>query len=264
MRRGFMLSVWRGGFVCSVMAASGCAMKPVDSFTLEVDLPANFRFKSDAAYRPATGEICTLPKRRGKQPEDKVFDTLGKPVANRVSFEVPLTEVVDGCPLVLRSITFDMYAKWGERSADVGGDFAFVNVLDRLEEGRAGMPESGVQELRGRCQWLFRTVGPLHAIRKILKCNSLDGGGRLLKARAGGVLQRDQLNGKNVRIVLELMHEERPYMGDNWVRFPNGWKRCFGKSQEDQFAFCRGNTADFKPFKMPDGRECMIYPTCTE
>lgn len=132
-----MLSVWRGVFVCSVLAASGCAMKPVDSFTLEVDLPANFRFKSDAAYRPATGEICTLPKRRGKQPEDKVFDTLGKPVANRVSFEVPLTEVVDGCPLVLRSITFDMYAKWGERSADVGGDFAFVNVLDRLEEGIA-------------------------------------------------------------------------------------------------------------------------------
>eukprot|EP01132_Coremiostelium_polycephalum_P016788 gene16788-20158_t len=160
-------------------------MKPADSFILEVDLPANFRFKSDAAYRPATGETCTLPKRRGKRPEDKVFETLGKPVAHRVSFEVPLTEVVDGCPLVLRSITFDMYAKWGERSADVGGDFAIINVRDRLEEGMAGMPEPGVQELWGRCQWFFRTIGPLHAIRKILMCNSLDAIGQPSKSRAG-------------------------------------------------------------------------------
>jgi hypothetical protein len=264
MRRGFMLRVRRGLLVCGVLAASGCAIKPADSFTLEVDLPANFRFKSDAAYRPATGETCTLPKRRGKWPEDKVFDTLGKPVAHRVSFEVPLTERVDGCPLVLRSITFDMYAKWGERSTDIGGDFAFINVLDRLEEGRAGMPESGVQKLPGRCQWLFRTVGPKRAISKVLKCNSLDAVGNLRKARAGGAVQRDELKDKTLRMVLEVTTEERPYMGDNWVRFPQGWKRCMGKSLEDQYAFCRGNTNDFKSIKMPDGRECDIYPTCAE
>lgn len=260
MRRGIMLGLLAGG----VLASSGCGTKPVDSFTLEVDLPATFRFRGDAIYQPATGETCTLPRRRGKRPDFKVFDTPGKPVANRVSFEVPLTEQVDGCPLVLRSITFDMYAKWGERWSDVGGDFAFIGVRDRLEVGMAGMPESGVQELPGRCQWLFRTVGPEHAIRKILKCNSLDAGGQLRMSRAGGVLSRDELYGKTVRMILELTSEERPYMGDNWVRFPQGWKRCLGESPEDQFAFCRGNTTDFKPVKMPDGRKCNIYPTCTE
>lgn len=264
MRRGFMLSVCRGAFVCSVLAASGCAMKPVDSFTLEVDLPANFRFKSDAAYRPATGEICTLPKRRGKRPEDKVFDTMGKPVAHRVSFEVPLTETVDGCPLVLRSITFDMYAKWGERSADVGGDFAFISVLDRLEDGMAGMPELGVQELRGRCQWFFRTVGPLHAIRKILMCNSSDALGQPSKSRAGGFVQRNQLEGKTLRVVLEVTEEELPAVDDNWVAVPGGWKRCMGENLGDVFAYCRGNSTDFKPIKMPDGRVCNVYPTCKE
>ena len=260
MSKGIML----GLLICGVLATSGCVTKPADSFTLEVDLPANFRFRGDAIYQPATGEVCTLPRRRGKRPDLKVFDTLGKPVANRVSFDVPLTERVDGCPLVLSRITFDMYAKWGERWSDVGGDFAFIGVRDRLESGMAGMPESGVLELPGRCQWLFRTIGPKRAIVKILKCNSLGANGERKKTRAGGSVQRDELNGKTVRMVLDVMKEERPYMGDNWIRLPEGWKRCLGRSLEDQYAFCRGNTTDFKSFKMPDGRECNIYPTCSE
>lgn len=264
MRRGFIVNVRRGLLVSGVLAATGCAMKPADSFILEVDLPANFRFKSDAAYRPAMGETCTLPKRRGKRPEDKVFDTLGKSVANRVSFEVPLTEVVDGCPLVLRSITFDIDVQWGKRWSDAGGDFALIGVRDRLDPDMPGMPDSGVQELPGRCQWLFRTVGPERAISKVLKCHSVDAEGQLRKARAGGTVQRNELKDKTVRMVLKVIKEERPYMEDNWVRFPQGWKRCMGKSLEDQYAFCRGNTTDFKSIKMPDGRECDIYPTCTE
>lgn len=260
MRRGIMLGLLAGG----VLASSGCGTKPVDSFTLEVDLPATFRFRGDAIYQPATGETCTLPRRRGKRPDFKVFDTPGKPVANRVSFEVPLTERVDGCPLVLRSITFDMYAKWGERWSDVGGDYAFIGVRDRLEVGMAGMPESGVQELPGRCQWFFRTIGPLHAIRKVLICNSFDEGGQLRMARAGGVVWRSQLAGKTLRMVLDLTNEEQPAIDDNWVAVSGGWKRCMGEGLDDVFAYCRGNTTDFKPFKMPDGRICNVYPTCTE
>lgn len=250
--------------VSAVFAISGCALKPADSFNLEVDLPANFRFRGDAVYRPATGETCTLPKRRGKRPEFKVFDTAGKPVANRVSFDVPLTEQVNGCPLVLGSITFDIYGKWGEHWSAVGGDYAYINVLDRLETDMPGMPASGVQELAAQCQWLFRTSGPLHAIRKVMRCSSLNVDGQMHKGRAGGLVQWDELRGNTVRMVLAVTEEERPYMGDNWVRFPQGWKRCMGRNLEDQYAFCRGNTTDFKPFKMPDGRLCNIYPTCTE
>ncbi|OPA91609.1 hypothetical protein BFW86_08995 [Pseudomonas fluorescens] len=239
----------------------GCVGRPVESFTLEVDLPANFKLKTAANYRPATGETCTLPRRRGKRPERKVFFTDYTPVAHRLSYQLPLTETVNGCPLVLRGVEFDVYAKWGSRDWDIGGDIGNISILDRTTHS-SGMPQQGVQQLLGQCQWLFRTIGPKQAIIKILKCNSLDAAGQLQRASAGGVAQRDQLAGKILRMALRLSNEEEPAFDDNWVAVPGGWKRCKGKNFEDQDAYCNGNTTDFKPIKMPDGRICEVYPSC--
>lgn len=253
-RRGF------GALVALGMAGLvGCAGKPVDRFTLEVDLPAQFRFIAGANYSPAAGETCTLPQRRGRRPERRILITQYKPEAERVSFDLPLSQIIEGCPTVLRSVDFDVRAKWGVRDSDVGGDRAVIGIRDRWDYG-TGMPESGVQTVVGRCHWLFRTVGPLHAIVKILQCRSLDATGQL--RLAGGVAQRDPLAGKKLRMVLALTDEERPYFDDNWVAVPGGWKRCKGKNFEDRFAYCGGNTTDFKPVKMPDGRVCDVYPTC--
>lgn len=245
--------------IALVMGLTGCAGKPTDSVTLEVDLPAQFRFIAGANYSPATGEMCTLPARRGRRPERKILITQYKPEAERVSFDLPLSQVIEGCPSVLRSVDFDVRAKWGVRDSDVGGDRAVVGIRDRWDYG-TGMPESGVQVLAGRCHWLFRTVGPHHAIRKILQCRSLDATGQ--QRLAGGVAQRDQLAGKKLRMVLALTDEEEPYFDDNWVAVPGGWKRCKGDSFEDMDAFCHGNTTDFKAIKMPDGRICDVYPSC--
>lgn len=242
---------------------SGCAVGPVDSFTLEVDLPAEFRFKGAANYSPALSETCKLPQRRGKRPERKIFTAQYKPLANRVSYELPLTEIIEGCPSVLRSVEFDFYAKWGIRDSDVGGDLATIYFADRIEAaGVPGAPESGVQELLGQCRWHFRTVGPVHAIRKVLFCRSLDAMGRREKTRAGGVVQRDPLFGKKLRLVLTVTNEELPGVDDNWVSVPGGWKRCKGENFEDLDAYCGGNVTDFKPITMPDGRVCDVYPTC--
>ncbi|MBF6029419.1 hypothetical protein ICY20_16855 [Pseudomonas sp. P115] len=249
-----------GGLIVLLMVGlAGCAGRPVDNVTLEVDLPAQFRFIAGANYSPATGETCTLPTRRGKRPERKILITQYKPEAERVSFDLPLSKVIEGCPTVLSSVDFDVRAKWGERQWDMGGDRAVIGIRDRWGHGN-GMPESGVQKLVGRCHWMFRTVGPLHAIRKILRCRSLDAAGQ--QRLAGGVAQRDQLAGKKLRMVLALTDEEQPYFNDNWVTVPGGWKRCKGDSFEDIDAFCRGNSTDFKPIKMPDGRICDVYPSC--
>ena len=244
----------------SMTGLFGCVGRPVESFTLEVDLPAEFELKTAANYLPATGETCTLPRRRGKRPERKVFFTDYKPAPSRVSYELPLSETVEGCPLVLGSVEFDFYAKWGKRDTDVGGDIARIYIRDRLDT--PGMPESGVQELPGQCQWWFRTVGPLHGIRKILQCRSLDAAGQPQKTPAGGLARRDQLPGKTLRMVLSLTEEEQPAFGDNWVAVPGGWKRCWGKSFEDMDAYCNGDITHFKPIKMPDGRTCDVYPSC--
>lgn len=255
---------WMGVVLLVVggVGLSACTGRAVESFTLEVDLPEQFELKTAANYRPATGETCVLPRRRGERPERKVFFTDYKPVASRVSYELPLTETVEGCSLVLRSVEFDFYAKWGTRDTDVGGSFASISVRDRVEDGMSGMPESGVQKVLGECKWHFRTVGPLHAIRKLLICSSLDSIGTVRESRVGGVAQRSQLSGKKLRLALTVSEDELPAFGDRWIAVPGGWRRCRGKSFEDLFGYCTGNTTEFKPIKMPDGRICDIYPTC--
>lgn len=255
---------WWLALALSLAGLCGCVGRPTDSVTLEVELPAQFELKTAANYRPAPGETCTLPRRSGKRAERKVFFADYTAEASRVSYRLPLRETVEGCPLVLADVAFDLNAQWGSRSTDVGGDFAGISIRDRLPADAPGMPQSGVLELFGQCQWLFRTAGPQHAILKILKCAALETPGQAGNARAGGAVRRDELGGKTIRVNISLTDEERPFMGDNWVRFPKGWKRCLGTSFEDRYAFCRGNTTDFKPFKMPDGRLCDIYPTCTE
>lgn len=252
---------------CALLALSmsglvGCTMKPLNSFTLEVDLPADFELKTAANYGPATGETCTLPRRRGKRPERKVFFTDYKPVASRVSYELPLGERVEGCPLVLRSVEFGFTAKWGARSTDIGMDSGVIGVRDWLEGNVPGMPGSGIQELRGECHWLFRTAGSQHAIIKILKCNELDANHQLLQTRPGGMVQRDHLAGRTLRLGMTLTDKELPAIGDNWVAVPGGWKRCRGVNFEDRYAFCDGDSTHFKPIKMPDGRTCDVYPSC--
>ena len=80
--------------VVGMVWMAGCARVPVERFTLQVELPANFRFKSAANYSPAAGESCTLPARRGKRPERKIFSVPYNPAASRVTQDLPLTETV--------------------------------------------------------------------------------------------------------------------------------------------------------------------------
>jgi len=75
--------VWGVLLALATAGLSGCAMKPVDRFTLEVDLPAEFELKTAANYGPATGETCTLPRRRCKSAEWKVCLTQYKPLSVR-------------------------------------------------------------------------------------------------------------------------------------------------------------------------------------
>ncbi|NUU38097.1 hypothetical protein HNQ83_23950 [Pseudomonas sp. C2B4] len=248
------------------LATGGCVFAPAETFTLQADVPADFRVKADAFYVPATGETCEAPPRqRGKvAPNRKFFTSEYQNVARTAEFQIPLTTRAGGCPLVLRSLKLNLDAKWGTHWSEIGGDYASLTFRDVLGMNSPAFPGAGVQEFQGQCQWLFRTLGPKRSIRKILHCRASDEDGQMLNRMAGGVLQRDQLPGRTVRMVFRMAKEEEPYMGDTWIRFPQGWKRCLGKSLEDQYAFCLGNTVDFKSFIMPDGRECTVYPNCTE
>jgi hypothetical protein len=247
------------------LAAGGCVFAPVESFTLQAEVPADFRVKVDAYYEPASGETCEAPPRqRGKvAPNRKFFTSEYQNVARTAEFQIPLTTRAGGCPLVLSSLRLNLDAKWGTRWSDIGGDFASLSFRDVLGADFPAYPVSGVQAFQGQCQWLFRTVGPKRNIRKILHCRAVDAEGMMVKRMAGGVLQRDQLPDRTVRMVFRMANQEVPYFDLYWFKTPSGWKPCGGRWGRDIEELCL-EPPQFKDFKMPDGRTCTVYPNCTE
>jgi len=246
-----------------IIATAGCSVTQTENVILETKLPPSFSLHGTASYEPAIGETCTLPSRKGRNvPGKKFFDQELQEQAQTASFKVPLTDKANGCPLVLKSFEFMLEGQYGPRAVDIGRAYARLSFRNQISTSTPPTITSPLPVFKGQCQWFFRTIGSNRYIVKLLKCRSVDDYGKVENSSVGGALQRDQVSGKTVKLDFELSKEEQPAVGDNWVRFPNGWKRCMGESLEDQYAFCRGNTTDFKPFKMPDGRDCTVYPSC--
>ncbi|VVP61869.1 hypothetical protein PS870_06465 [Pseudomonas fluorescens] len=254
--RRFTPHLLRALFISAIaLAASGCSMAQTESFTFQADMPENFTISPMAYYASAAGESCSKHNLiQSEQPKG----------ARAVEFKLPLTDTAKGCSMVLKKVVLNIEGQWGKRDLDMDMGTAFLSVRDEPSETTPLFPTSGPLVFQGQCQWLFRTMGPYRYIVKILQCRALDANGIVQKSLAGGALQRDQLAGKTVKLVLTMAKEEVPAVGDNWIKFPAGWKRCMGKGLDDPFAFCFGNTTDFKTFKMPDGRDCTVYPNCTE
>ncbi|MFJ4248449.1 hypothetical protein SAMN04488483_1222 [Pseudomonas helmanticensis] len=256
------------GFVRSLLiglgaiSVTGCSVAQQESFTLVTELPPGFKIRGEAQYVPRAGETCSVPAKKGRDhPGFKFFKQEFSEKAETAHFQVPLSSVEGGCPLVLDSFDYEVDAKYASGFDQVGRDHTGI----AFEEGAADNLELPTPTtLQRECEWLFRTMGPDRVIAKILKCTAKATPEQTIGAVAKGPLKRSQLHGKTLNVSFVVKEEERPYMGDNWVKFPQGWKRCMGKSLDDPYAFCNGNTTDFKPFKMPDGRSCTVYPTCNE
>jgi hypothetical protein len=254
--RGFYTGLVQAAAIgLGTFGATGCSVAQQDSFTLITELPPGFSIKGEASYVPRTGETCAVPPREGKTHPGKLFfkqDLNDK--AQTAHFVVPLISNEGGCPLVLKDFGYEIDAKYGAARLNIGRDYTGISFKD---QSSSASPTTAPDTLHKYCQWLFRTVGPKNNISKILSC-------KVVASPAPEAIQRDELSGKSLTVVFSLVQEELPYMGDTWIKFPEGWKRCMGKSIEDPYGFCNGNTTNFKPFKMPDGRDCTVYPNCTE
>ncbi|SEN42031.1 hypothetical protein SAMN04487857_11626 [Pseudomonas sp. ok272] len=246
---------------CCFALTLGCTAKPPNTFTFTADLPPNFAYVAAAYYGPAEGETCTVATKDNKAP---VFNHQWR-TDYKPNSEITIRRTRNGCPLVIQKIELEINATYGNTRRDFGGDWASVVIRHELEEQYKGtFNEVGTNHFYGQCQWLFRTAGKKRRIVKILDCKETNAQGELIKGHPFSAYTLDQLPGKTVKMVIRLTREERPYMGDTWVKFPNGWKRCMGENFEDQHAFCYGNYKDFSSFQMPDGTKCTIYPGCTE
>ena len=257
-----MTRIFKGGVLGSCMAlVAGCVMGKSESFTFTADLPPNFAYYAVAKYAPAKGETCTVTL------DDNPYLGFNREwrTAYKPESEIPIYRTVKGCRLAIYKIDLEINAIYGADYGDFSGDTTAVIIREELKTQYKGtFDTNGESAIKGQCQWLFRTQGPKRRLSKGLDCKKIDDQGVVTKGRPVGAYTLDQLPGKTVRLKIKLADEERPGWGDTWVKFPNGWKRCMGKSFEDQDAYCFGNHKDFSSFKMPDGRSCTIYPGCTE
>ena len=247
-----------GGCLASL---AGCASSEPNTFTFTADMPPNFSYEAIAVYVPAKGETCTVPGGRGTG--------VGYNRKWRENYqpnsEIALRRTVSGCPLVIRRVELDIYAVYGKDWSDFGADSAMVFIRDEVkDEHKSVFNEAGESTFFGECQQLFRTSGKPRILRKLLDCKTIGAQGELKRGKPSAAYTPEQLPGKTVRMHIKLADEDRPAIGDTWVKVPNGWKRCMGKGFDDQDAYCFGNYKDFSGFQMPDGRQCTIYPGCTE
>ncbi|WP_421556490.1 hypothetical protein [Pseudomonas kitaguniensis] len=246
----------------SVVLTTGCATGKPESFTFMADFPPDFTYEAVARYAPAKGETCKVKKPHIGYNQRWHLDYKER---YKRELEIPIYRTVERCPLVIYRVELEVYGAYGKARGDFGADSAMIIIRKQLEEQYKGAFDSAGQgAINGQCQWLFRTQGPQRRLSKGLDCKKIDDQGLVTKGRPVGAYTLDQLPGKTVKLKIKLAAEEKPAIGDTWIKVPNGWKRCMGKALEDQYAFCFGNHKDFSSFKMPDGRSCTIYPGCTE
>ena len=257
-----MTRIFKGGVLGSCMAlVAGCVMGKSESFTFTADLPANFAYYAVVKYAPAKGETCTVTL------DDNPYLGFNREwrTAYKPESEIPIYRTVKGCRLAIYKIDLEINAIYGADYGDFSGDTTAVIIREELKTQYKGtFDTNGESAIKGQCQWLFRTQGPKRRLSKGLDCKKIDDQGVVTKGRPVGAYTLDQLPGKTVRLKINLANVERPSIGNTWQSFPNGWKRCMGTGMEDQYAFCRKNQKDFSTFLMPDGKQCSIYPGCTE
>jgi hypothetical protein len=257
-----MTRIFKGGVLGSCMAlVAGCVMGKSESFTFTADLPPNFAYYAVAKYAPAKGETCTVTL------DDNPYLGFNREwrTAYKPESEIPIYRTVKGCRLAIYKIDLEINAIYGTDYGDFSGDTTAVIIREELKTQYKGtFDTNGESAIKGQCQWLFRTQGPKRRLSKGLDCKKIDDQGVVTKGRPVGAYTLDQLPGKTVRLKINLANVERPSIGNTWLSFPNGWKRCMGTGMEDQYAFCRKNQKDFSTFLMPDGKQCSIYPGCTE
>ena len=247
---------YRRALYISAMAwlLSGCSLLQTESFNFQAELPENFTISATTYYDAATGESC---------PGHKVIKSDQPKGTQLIELKLPLTEKVKGCSRVLKSVVLNIEGQWGKRDLDIGLQRGALSIRDEPTETTRPFPASGPLVFLGQCQWFFRTMGPYRYIVKVLECRALDANGVVQKSLAGGSMLRDGLAGRTVKLVLTEAKEEEPYFDRYWIKTMSGWKPCKGNWGRDIEELCV-SPPQFKPFKMPDGRDCTVYPNCTE
>ncbi len=263
------------GHVAKESALSATSFYGLDSFYLTGEVPANFTFIGKAHYAPKKGQGCeTYSPGLGGQVQRRYQDTHrseASPEGHTFRFRIPLDYHMVGCSMELTGIHYELEATYGTDSWDHGRDNAGgLSVRRTLPPELPAFPASGVTEYRGLCTWLFQistATAKKGEIEKLLSCHAADESwqiseDRFVRRKPGAAVRRDEVSGKEVRIVFRLSKEERPAYYDYWLKTEHGWKPCDGMWDRLKEEPC-SIPPSFKTFKQ-DQITCTIYPSCIE
>ena len=188
------------------LGLGGCAS---NDFTLEADLPGDFKFTGDALYVAPANSACAQESRH------RLFETAGNGERpRRISFVVPLKQQRDGCNLELSGIRIELdgssqHIYSDGKRADTA--LASLAVRDRLPAGEPGMPREGTLIFDGQCRWIAPADGSL----RTLQCRASDLQGHWFEGAPGGVVQRNQLAGRTVRLAIAMPAEPSELAGES-------------------------------------------------
>lgn len=270
--------LWPGllGLSLSACSSLNMAVPGAENFTLVGELPADFSSKITATYNPTQREGCTrtfYSYGLGKEVTElnqhfAIFEAERNPQPQQIKQQIPLSYKLVDCTLQLTSVDFKVVGHYGpDPVLDKYPSGGSLKVLEQRTAQIPAFPPTGTLELRGLCTWLFQISSALArkgGIAKLLFCHAADEQWQVAeefsKRRGMGVaVVRNELPGKIIRMEFRVNPEEEPSHDDTWVKFPEGWKPCLPKPG---WPNCQKPPV-FKTFKIK-GRECTVYPNCTE
>lgn len=254
-------SILKCGVLVGLVSVVGCAEEKPNTFKLVGELPPDFGYAAVALYEPEPGTKCEVTDWRRTMPS---FNR-SWPKEYSPTLTLEIRKTIKGCRMIVRHIKIRIMATYGSAFYHEAEDRANVGVYTELDEKyRRVMNAEDGDTFYGKCQWLFRTMGPDRVLAKLLDCKKDNERGELSVGSPFGAYLVDQLPGKTIRMNIRLIDEERPSIKMTWEKFPNGWKRCLGDGPHDVYGFCDDNPGKFSNFKMHTGETCSIYPGCEE
>jgi hypothetical protein len=245
-----------------------------DYFNLKAELPKETSFtNAEAKYISLTPENC--PK------ENLSIDSYGVSVQGsktvslmdeqsedhgEINQRIPLSYQRGICNMWLYSIDLVAASTYGPEYWQDATTAIMIDVLKQHPQSAPDFDATGTLAINQSCSWLFRVDGK--NISKLLFCSVVDQDGRArtplhnwkaIQSATHITTGINKLAGKTIKLNLHIADEEHPTFEDSWIKTVNGWQLC--ETEEDS-PFCKAPVSVSK-FKM-NGRECTVYPNCTE
>ncbi|WP_260523652.1 MULTISPECIES: hypothetical protein [Pseudomonadaceae] len=237
------LQWWPALLALSLNACSTVGPLGAESFTLEGELPADFALKAQAHYGAAGS--CD-----GRS-QTKTFKADFDSHPHEYRLRIPVNYRDGTCDLPLARVGLFINARYGDKDWQQTYDNGGLTIVDQLPEGAPAFQPDGTLSKTAQCSWLFQISKLELELSKQLSCKS-----------AGLYLSRDQLPNKTVTLTFKLNDEDRPYLSGYWLDTDTGWKPCTGRWGTRFEELCT-DPPQYRTFQM-DGRQCTVYPNCTE